>query len=518
MEKFRKVTALLLVMALTAVLGACSDSKTDADSGRSQTGESQKEDSATANATLNIGIAQDLDDSLDPHKMAAAGTREVLFNVFEGLVKPDYQGNIIPAVADSYDVSESGDIFTFTLREDVKFHDGSDVTVGDVVYSINRCAGIGTGETVTTALGQVESVEAPDEKTVVIKTAEPDIEFLSYLTVGIIPESYGKQETAPVGTGPYKFLSRTPQESIVLERFDDYWGETPSIETLNFKIIESADAMMMALRGGSLDFCAHLTASQAAELGDDFEVLEGTMNLVQAVYLNNEYEPLENEKVRQAISHAIDRDEIMQILSDGRGTAVGSSMYPAFTKYFVPELADTYDYNPDKSRSLLEEAGYSDGFSLELAVPSNYQPHVDTATVVVEQLRQVGIDASIRRVEWATWLSDIYTGREFEATVVGVDASAMTARAMLERFKSDHDKNFINFASPEYDRLLEDTLSQTDDAKQTQMYKELQEILARQAASAYIQDLCDMVAMKKGLTGFEFYPMYVLDFSKLHWE
>ncbi|MBQ8263721.1 MAG: ABC transporter substrate-binding protein, partial [Oscillospiraceae bacterium] len=182
MKKLRRILSLLLaVLMLTAVLCGCGDGKP----GDAQTGTPDEEDSAAVSTPiteLNVGIAQDLDDSLDPHTMAAAGTREVLFNVFEGLVKPDTDGNLIPAVASDYVIGENADTFTFTLREGVKFHDGREVTVGDIVYSISRVAGFETGTPLISTFSEVESVEATDDKTVVVKTKAPYLEFLSFLT------------------------------------------------------------------------------------------------------------------------------------------------------------------------------------------------------------------------------------------------------------------------------------------------------------------------------------------------
>lgn len=511
----RKLALILAILTLTAALGACGGGKVPAETIAPDPSGSSGE--KTVGGEITVGIAQDLDSSLDPHKSsAAAGTREVLFNVFEGLVKPDTDGNLIPAVASEFDISESGDTFTFTLREGVRFHNGQNVTVGDIVYSISRAAGLDTGEPLVSGMGAVESVEATGDSVVVIKIKEPSIEFLAYLTVAIIPEGYDAQDTAPVGTGPFKFVSRKAQENIVLERFDDYWGDKAYLDKVTYKIIDNASTLVMSLKSGAIDLCAHLTSSQVTELGN-FTILEGTMNLVQAVYLNNKYEPLANEKVRQALSYAINRQEIMDILSDGRGSALGSSMYPAFGKYFIPELTDYYAFSTEKAKSMLAEAGYPNGFDLVITVPSNYQPHIDTAQVVVEQLKAVGVNASIEQVEWATWYSQAYQGREFQATITGVDASTMTARALLERFTSTNAKNFVNFSDEEYDKTFAEALACTDEAKQTELYKRCETILTERAANLYIQDLCDLVAINPKLAGYEFYPLYVMDLSRVYY-
>ena len=511
----KKLLALFLALVMVgAVLPGCGDGSKDpgGQGNNGKTGEPVK------GGEITVGIAQDLDDSLDPHQTVAAGTREVLFNIFEGLVKPNSDGEMIPAVAEKYTLSEDGTTYTFTLREGVKFHNGQTVTAEDVVYSINRCAAVPEGQEkpLVAAFSAVKSVEALDEKTVAVTIAQRDLEFISYMTAAIIPADYENQDTAPVGTGPFKFVSRTPQQDFVMERFEDYWGAPVWLDKVTYKICENADTLVMNLNGGSIDLCAHLTSAQASQLNQNFQVLEGTMNLVQAIYLNNQAKPFDNQLVRQALCYAIDRQGIMDMVADGHGTAVGSSIYPAFAKYFLPELVDKYPHDVAKAKELLAQAGYPDGFDMTISVPNNYQPHMDTAEVVAEQLREAGINVTIQPVEWSTWLDTIYNGRQFQATVVGVDAANMTARAMLERFTSDYGKNFINYNNPAYDALFQQAINAQDEATQTDLYKQMEAMLADTAANVYIQDLCDLVAMRQDLGGLKFYPIYVLDLSTVY--
>ena len=511
----KKLLALFLALVMVgAVLPGCGDGSKDpgGQGNNGETGEPVK------GGEITVGIAQDLDDSLDPHQTVAAGTREVLFNIFEGLVKPNSDGEMIPAVAEKYELSEDGTTYTFTLRDGVKFHNGQTVTAEDVVYSINRCAAVPEGQEkpLVAAFSAVRSVEALDEKTVTVTIAQRDLEFISYMTAAIIPVGYADQATAPVGTGPFRFVSRTPQENFIMERFEDYWGTPAWLDKVTYKICENADALVMNLNGSSIDLCAHLTSAQAAQLNSNFKVLEGTMNLVQAIYLNNQAKPFDNQLVRQALCYAIDRQGIMDMVADGHGTAVGSSIYPAFTKYFLPELVDKYPHSVEKAKELLAQAGYPNGFDMTISVPNNYQPHMDTAEVVAEQLREAGIRVTIQPVEWSTWLDTIYNGRQFQATVVGVDAANMTARAMLERFTSDYAKNFINYSNPAYDALFQQAINATDEAAQTDLYKQMETMLADTAANVYIQDLSDLVAMRQDLGGLKFYPIYVLDLSTVY--
>ena len=274
--------------------------------------------------------------------------------------------------------------------------------------------------------------------------------------------------------------------------------------------------MMTALNAGGLDLVAHLTSDQVNTLTNGYDVLEGTMNLVQAIYLNNAVAPFDNEKVRQAMCYAVDADAMMELTADGHGTKVGSSMYPSFKKYFDASLADAYPHDVEKAKELLTEAGYPNGFTFTIKVPSNYAPHVNTALVLKEQLAEVGITAEIEQIDWNSWLTDVYSGREFEGTVVGFDASYPSASAMLARWVSDNGKNMINYNNAEYDQVFAEAQACTDDAQQTELYKQCLSILSETAANVYLQDLADFVAINPDLKGFEFYPLYVMDMSTLY--
>jgi peptide/nickel transport system substrate-binding protein len=260
---------------------------------------------------------------------------------------------------------------------------------------------------------------------------------------------------------------------------------------------------------------ARITSTQVSQLNENFEVYEGTMNLVQALYLNNAEKPFDDVRVRQALCYAINPQEIMDYVSDGAGTEIGSAMFPSFTKYFLPELNDTYNTDFDKAKELLAEAGYPDGFEFTITVPSNYTQHVDTAQVLSEQFKNIGVTAEIQEIEWNSWISDVYSDRKYQSTVVGVDASTLAASSLLARYVSDAGRNFTNFNSAAYDEAYANAQNTSDDSAKTEYYKECERILSEEAASVYIQDLPEFVALNKKYTGYVFYPLYVQDISKI---
>lgn len=501
MSKVKGILALCALMTMSIALIGCSGDK------------------AKDSSEIVVGIPQDLEDSLDPHKALAAGTKEILFNVYEGLLKPDSQGNNIPAVAESYTVSEDLMTYTFKLRDGIKFHNGKNVTADDVKYSIDKFAGISDGsEPLVSAFSVIEEVNIIDDKTVDVVLNTPDTDLPTYLAMvsaAIIPKDNENPDTVAIGTGPYKYVSRSPQENVICEAFDDYWGEKANIKNVTFKVEANADSIVMDLLGGSIDFYARLTIDQVKQLNDEFSVYEGTMNLVQALYLNNNVKPFDDVRVRQALSYATDVDEILDITAEGKGTKIGSSMFPAFGKYYDESLSELYPTDIEKAKELLKEAGYENGFNMTITVPSNYQPHIDVAQVLAEQYKKIGVNAEIQLVEWNSWLSDVYTGRNFESTVIGVDAAYLAASALLSRFESTAANNFINFKSDAYDKAYNKTLTTADDDERTALYLECEKILADEAANVYIQDLPEYVVLNKKFTGYEFYPLYVQDIAKL---
>ena len=512
MKRLRNKALFVFVLVFSIALSGCFGDRNEPES---TTDDTLSETQIQEGGTLRVGISQDLD-SLDPHLASSAGTREVLFNIYEGLVKITSDAQLIPAVAQEFTISDDATVYTFVLREGIRFHNGELVTVEDVKYSIERNAGTDGGDPKVAAFSIIQAVNILDERTVEILLEEPTLELLAALTVAIVPKGVEDLNLNPIGTGPFKFVSRSLGQNVIIDRFDDYWGNGANLDRVELRIVADANMIVTNLLGGSIDMFLRLTASQAAELNEEFNIEKGTMNLVQALYLNNDFEPLNDVRVRQALGYAIDPDEIIAMVGGGYGVRVGSSMYPAFLRYFDEDLVYFYPQDFERAKELLAEAGFPDGFDLEITVSQADQPHMDASQVIVEQLRNINVNATIRPVEWSVWLEEVHGQRNYQATVVGVDARNLSARAMLERFVTGASGNFVNFSDAEYDSVFAKAVAATDPDEQLELYKHLQFILADRAANVYIQDLSNLVAIRNTFSGYVFYPLFVQDFSTIY--
>lgn len=504
--------ALLMISVLTALCGCNGGTDKENTPGDISSG------TPAVGGEIVVGITQDLD-SLDPHVAVAAGTDEVLFNIFEGLVKPDKNGNFVEAVAESYVIAEDAMTYTFTLRENVKFHNGDVVTVDDVVYSLKRCAGLldiqDPNVLVDAALSSaVKEVTAADERTVVVSLYSANTELLPYLTCAIIPCDYDAQSTRPVGTGPFRFVSYSPLESFVVEKNPEYYGTPAYLDKVIFKIYASSDAAFLELMAGKIHIFPYLTEEQATQLSGKYSIEVGSMNLVQAMFLNNAVAPFDDVRVRQAVCHAVNRQEILDMLSGGRGTILNSGMTPGLASYYNDGIVG-YAYDVERAKQLLAAAGYADGLEITITVPSNYQYHMDTAQILVEQLKKAGITAKIVPVEWAAWLSDVYKGRSYQATVVGLDFN-LAPSDVVKRYESTAGNNFMNYSNAGYDAVFSRALGAIDEQEKIVAYKELQQLLYEDAASVYIQDPALLTAVSRELGGYTFYPVYVQDMSLVY--
>lgn len=478
---------------------------------------------------LVIAVPQD-PDFLDPHMAEAAGTQEIMNNVFEGLMKASPEGMPVPAVASDYTISEDARVYTFTLRDGIKFHNGKAVTVDDVVWSYQRLGFV--DESPETDEAEAESkvqtdplligvqIEAVGDNQVRFTLDEPQGAFLQAMTGAVLDSSLdlASHNSQPIGTGPYKFVSYNPTQHVKLTRFDDYWNKDKmgKLKDVEFRIFADNTTALSSLLAGQVDLLPRITIDQIESLPDTFEVFEGQQNLIQILGLNHEFGPFAKQEVREAINYAIDKDALIERVAGGKGTKLGSNMSPVMEYWFQDGLEDLYPHNVDKAKELLASAGESD-LTFTISVPSNYDHHVKTAEVLVDQLAAAGIKANVELVEWGIWLNRIYFGEDYQATIIAFDGK-LDPHPVMHRYMSDYANNFLNYSNPEYDKLMIEGLRSPDQAERAKAYKAGQKIIAEDSGVIFLMDPSLLIAHKKTLKGYTLYPVYFQDVSPLYFE
>ena len=518
----KRVLTALMALVLGVSLMACARTEGQG-TGQAQAGDTQAPSEATEaepdaqpaqeGGEFVYGLATEVD-NFDPFTATTADAKSIYFNIYEGLVKITPEGTFVPALADTVDISEDAKTYTFTLREGVLFHNGQPLTMADVLYSVQLAI-----DSSITGYDNIESFEATDDRTLVITLKNGSTDFLANVSQAIVPEgSDDHQELAlaPIGTGPFCFGEYAVQEYVTLTRNDQYWGEPAHLDKVTVRFIASSSDYLIQFQSGAIDgFTANAGITEQLDK-NAAQVYVANSNAVQLLALNNNAAPFDDIRVRQALCYAVDKDEIIDTVNYGYGVPLGSGMIPGLAAYYDDTLAGVYTTDTGKAKELLAEAGYPDGFTFTVKVPSVYQVHVDTAQVIVNELEKIGVTMNIEQVDWATWLENVYTNRDFEATIISLDGSYASPTAFLARYVTDAHRNFINFSSEEYDSVYAKALSSVDEEERETLFKQCQQILNAEAASVYIQDISNILVYNSSFDGYVGYPLYAVDFSVIY--
>ena len=360
---------------------------------------------------------------LDPTGAAAAAIDEVVYsNVYEGLTRFHADGSIHPGLAESWEISDDGLSYTFTLRSGVKFHDGADFTADDVAFSLDRARAEDSTNAQKALFAAIDDVNVIDDTTVEITLTQPNGALLFNLAWGdaiIIDESdVATIQQNPVGTGPFKFDAWVQGDSITLVKNPDYWGELVALERATFKFISDPTAAFAAVMAGDVDaFPVFPAPENLAQFEADprFKVIVGSTEGETILSTNNANGPLADVRVREAIAHAIDRQAIIDGAMFGYGTPVGTHFAPHNPAYM--DLTGLSQHDPERAKALLAEAGYADGFTTTLKLPPPSYARRG-GEIVAAQLRAVGIETEITNLEWAQWLEEVFRGKDYGLTIV----------------------------------------------------------------------------------------------------
>ncbi len=372
-------------------------------------------------ADISIGMALE-PPNLDPTGGAAAAIDEVVYaNVFEGLTRFGPDGSVNPGLAASWDISDDGTVYTFTLREGVTFHDGSAMTSDDVVFSLDRARAEGSTNAQPALFANIVSVEAMGDTMVQVTLDGPDGAFLFDMAWGdaviVAPESADGNATNPIGTGPFRFAEWVEGDRVELVRNDAYWGEAVALEAATFRFISDPNAAFAALMAGDVDAFPNFPAPETLaqfEADPRFTVIVGSTEGETILAMNNAQEPLTDIRIRQAISHAINRQDIIDGAMFGYGTPIGTHFAPHHPAYV--DLTGNSAYDPDQARALLAEAGAEDLTLRLMLPPPSYARR--GGEIIAAQLREVGIETEISNLEWAQWLEQVFRGKDYDLTIV----------------------------------------------------------------------------------------------------
>ena len=453
---------------------------------------------------------------LDPTASAAAAIDEIVYaNLFQGLTRVGRNGEVEPSLAESWDVSEDGKVYTFKLHTGVKFHDGTDFDAEDVKFTLDRARAEDSTNAQKQLFAAIDTVEAVDPQTVKVTLKTPQGAFLYNMGWGdaviVAPESADGNKEKPIGTGPFKFDSWAKGSAVRLVRNPDYWGDPVALEKAEFRIVPDAAAAIPALLSGDVQAFPQMPVGDAlSQIESDprFVVKIGATEGETILAINNGKESFNNLKVRQAIAHALNRPEIIAGAGYSEAPEIGSHFSPANSAYV--DLTGTYPYDPAKAKEMLAEAGYPDGFKATLKLPP--PPYArQGGEVVASQLRQIGIDLQIIPVEWAQWLEQVFKNKDYDLSIVShTEPNDINIYA--------RDDYYFNYSNPAFKEVINTLDVTSDPARRADLYKTAQKIIAEDAVNGFLFQLPKIGVWDAKLQGlWENSPIQANDLTEVKW-
>lgn len=428
--------------------------------------------------------------SFDPHIGKETPAVEVTDQIFDTLTMLDEKGEVHPQIAESWEAISDTE-YAFKIRKGIKFHDGSDLTVEDVKYSLERAI---NSDYVAYIVNFIDSVEIKDEDTVIVKTKDPYSPILRNLAVpfaAIVPKAYiesvGDDEFAlnPIGSGPYKFVSWKKGSNVKLQAFDDYFAGKAATENLEMRVIPEASQRTIALETGEIDVAYDVQANDINKVKDnpDLELLEDSGLTCWYISFNQKKAPFDNKLVRQAIRHAIDMPTIIQALVYGAGQPAGCLIAPGVFGYSDEE---PYEYDVEKAKELLKEAGYEDGFECSLWVNDN-QSRIEICQAIADMLKKINISCNVEIVEFGSFIQKT-SNAEHDMAYFGWTTSTADADysyySLLHSTQQGAPGNRSFTDDKDIDALIEKGRTSMDDEERLEIYKELEEILKEDSPNA----------------------------------
>lgn len=442
---------------------------------------------AFAAARTDIVVGMQLEPpTLDPTSGAAAAIDEVVYaNVFEGLTRFGPDGQVLPALAESWEPAPDNLSWVFHLRHGVKWQDGTPFTAEDVVFSFDRAMAPDSTNAQKQLFDGINEVTAIDDTTVEIGLDTPKGSLLSNLAWGdaviVSPATVKTDTTNPVGTGPFKFSNWVQGDRIELVRNPDYWGTPAKLDKVTFKFISDPTAAYAAMMSGDIDAFPNFPAPEnIAQFSADprFQVIIGSTEGETILAMNNKRKPFDDIRVREAVAHAIDRKAIIDGAMFGFGLPIGSHFAPHNPAY--EDLTALSAYDPEKSKALLKEAGVTGLKPTLVLPPPSYARR--GGEIVAAQLRAVGIEPQIVNVEWAQWLEQVFKNHDFDLTIVS-HTEPMDINIYA---RPDY---YFGYDDPVMRALIRGLDYTADDAERTEILHAAQERVATHYVNAFLFQL-----------------------------
>jgi peptide/nickel transport system substrate-binding protein len=437
---------------------------------------------AATGGTVVVGRTGDID-NLDPHLATAFQTIDALELVYDSLTELDADLNVQPALATDWSYNADGTELTMNLREGVTFHDGSPFTSEDVVASLERILDEATGAVVRSNLLSIESVTAPDDLTVVMTLSVPDATLpaaLSDLNTAILPSEAieaGTVATEPNGTGPFSFVEWEQGQQLELASFADYWGDGPFIDGVTIRVIPEEQAMLSALQAGEVQLGVVGNPAVIEQVSDPLVLERSTAMGYFPFFLNSSRPPLDVKEVRQAISCAIDRQELIDTALLGEGVPTGPFVEGIFkTEPFDGLPCDGPD--KDMARQLLADGGQPDGFSMEtIIITGENESGINIAQNLQAQLAEIGVDLELQPLE-----TNIYVDRWLEAdfdSALSENGSGPDPHHTYAKYftSTGNFQNVAGLNTPELDDLFAEGQATTDPEARVPIYHQISQIL-----------------------------------------